>query len=130
MPESQRKRIQDNMGLELDTIDYEGYAYYGEYPLSFAACFERKDMYDYLLEKGADVNAQDTFGNTALHLLVIHQKADMISYVLKHSTAPNRSLKNEAGLTPLTLATQLGYNELFEKLLELESRVSCFCQPN
>lgn len=127
MPENQRQRVQANMELELDTLEYEGYAYYGEYPLAFAACFERKDMYDYLIEKGANVNAQDTFGNTALHMLVIHRKPDMISFVMKHTTAPNRSIRNKAGLTPLTLATQLGYNDIFEKLLELESQVNCHC---
>ncbi|EDV19284.1 uncharacterized protein TRIADDRAFT_62262 [Trichoplax adhaerens] len=124
MPESQRKRIKDSLPLELDTLEYEGYAYYGEYPLAFAACFERKDMYDYLLDKGAQVNAQDTFGNTILHLLIIHNKLDMISYVMKHTSVPNRSIKNKAGLTPLTLATQLGYNDSFEKLLELESQIA------
>lgn len=31
-------------------------AYYGEYPLCLAACFASKDVYDYLIEKGADPN--------------------------------------------------------------------------
>lgn len=51
-----------------------GYAYYGEYPASFAACFENKEMYDYLIRRGADPNRKDTFGNTVLHLCVIHNK--------------------------------------------------------
>lgn len=37
---------------------YEGLAYYGEYPLAFAACFSNKEIYDYLIDKGADPNAQ------------------------------------------------------------------------
>lgn len=37
---------------------YEGLAYYGEYPLAFAACFASKEIYDYLIEKGADPNLQ------------------------------------------------------------------------
>lgn len=37
---------------------YEGLAYYGEYPLAFAACFASKEIYDYLVEKGADPNLQ------------------------------------------------------------------------
>jgi ankyrin repeat protein len=40
---------------------YEGLAYYGEYPLSFAACFADKKIYDYLIDKGADPNKQGTF---------------------------------------------------------------------
>ena len=37
---------------------YEGLAYYGEFPLAFAACFANKEIYDYLIEKGADPNLQ------------------------------------------------------------------------
>lgn len=40
---------------------YEGLAYYGEYPLAFAACFANKEIYDYLIEKGADPNLQGIF---------------------------------------------------------------------
>jgi hypothetical protein len=39
---------------------YEGLAYYGEYPLAFAACFASKEIYDYLVEQGADPNLQGT----------------------------------------------------------------------
>jgi ankyrin repeat protein len=47
-----------------------GYAYYGEYPLAFAACFG--NMYDLLIEFGADPNRQDIYGNTILHMCVIN----------------------------------------------------------
>ena len=40
---------------------YESLAYYGEYPLAFAACFANKEIYDYLIEKGADPNLQGAF---------------------------------------------------------------------
>ena len=39
---------------------YQGLAYYGEYPLAFAACFASKEIYDYLIQKGADPNLQGT----------------------------------------------------------------------
>jgi ankyrin repeat protein len=48
-----------------------GYAYYGEYPLAFAACFGHEEIYDYLIDHGADPNMADSFGNTVLHMLVI-----------------------------------------------------------
>lgn len=48
-----------------------GYAYYGEYPLAFAACFGNKDIYDLLIQYGGDPNMQDMFGNTILHMCVI-----------------------------------------------------------
>lgn len=48
-----------------------GYAYYGEYPIHFAAATGNQEIYDYLIDHGADPNAQDTFGNTAVHMVVI-----------------------------------------------------------
>lgn len=48
-----------------------GDAYYGEYPVAFAACFGNEEIYDYLILHGADPNLQDSFGNTVLHMVVI-----------------------------------------------------------
>jgi ankyrin repeat protein len=45
---------------------YEGLAYYGEYPLAFAACFANKEIYDYLIEKRADPNLQGNFNKNDL----------------------------------------------------------------
>ena len=42
----------------INESNYESLAYYGEYPLAFAACFADKEMYDYLIDKGADPNKQ------------------------------------------------------------------------
>jgi ankyrin repeat protein len=42
----------------IEQSKYEGLAYYGEYPLAFASCFANKEIYDYLIEKGADPNLQ------------------------------------------------------------------------
>jgi len=49
-------------------------AYWGEYPLSFAACLGQEECVRLLCAKKADVNKKDTNGNTALHMLVIHDK--------------------------------------------------------
>ncbi len=56
-----------------------GHAYYGEYPLSFAAAFGHSEIYDYLIEHGADPNMQDTYGNTVLHVLVIRD--EMVNFI-------------------------------------------------
>lgn len=47
--------------------------YFGEYPLAFAACTNQEDCYRILRAKKADPNAQDTNGNTVLHMTVIHE---------------------------------------------------------
>jgi len=48
-----------------------GDSYYGEYPLAFAACFGYVEIYDYLIDHGADPNCKDSFGNNVLHMIVI-----------------------------------------------------------
>ena len=50
---------------------YDGLAYYGEYPLAFAACFANKEIYDYLIEKGADPNLQGLTQNNISNKLNI-----------------------------------------------------------
>ncbi len=40
----------------IEKSEYEDLAYYGEYPLCIAACFGSKEIYDYLIDKGADPN--------------------------------------------------------------------------
>ncbi|PIO60745.1 ankyrin repeat protein, partial [Teladorsagia circumcincta] len=42
--------------------------YFGEYPLSFAACMNHQDCYRLLIAYKANPNAQDTNGNTVLHI--------------------------------------------------------------
>lgn len=51
------------------------HAYYGEYPLAFAAAFGYIEIYDYLIDHGADPNKQDTYGNTVLHMLIIRDNS-------------------------------------------------------
>ena len=75
-----------------------GYAYYGEYPASFAACFESREMYDYLIRKGADPNKQDTFGNTVLHLCVIHNKTVSYFHSILSTALYNLSFKIKTSL--------------------------------
>lgn len=65
--------------------DYEGLAYLGEYPLAWAACVNNESVYNLLLEVGADPDAQDSFGNMILHMVVVGDKLDMFGYALRFS---------------------------------------------
>lgn len=101
-----------------------GYAYYGEYPLSFAACFGQEAVYDYLIQNGADPNNQDCYGNTLLHMVVINNQSDMYSHSVRHPVkAANTWIKNtqagsKEGLTPLALASKLGRHDIFKEITE------------
>lgn len=54
--------------------DYEGLAYLGEYPLSWAACCANESVYNLLLDSGANPDRRDTFGNMILHMVVVCDK--------------------------------------------------------
>ncbi|KAG5317206.1 TRPV6 protein, partial [Pseudoatta argentina] len=115
-------RDQQRMNPARNT-DYEGLAYLGEYPLAWAACCANESVYNLLLDSGADPDEQDTFGNMILHMVVVCDKLDMFGYALRHPKLPARNgIVNAAGLTPLTLACQLGRAEVFREMLELSAR--------
>ena len=54
--------FKDNSDL-IKQAKHGGLAYFGEYPLALAAYFENKEIYDFLLEKGADPNLQGIYKN-------------------------------------------------------------------
>lgn len=58
------------------------YVYWGEYPLSFAACLGQEECYRLMLARGANPDNQDTNGNTVLHMLVIYSKLVGLSLYL------------------------------------------------
>lgn len=63
--------------------DYEGYCYFGEYPLSFAAVLQQEESVRLLIAKGADTNCQDSNGNTALHMCVLYNRIVSSIFYLK-----------------------------------------------
>ncbi|XP_059476440.1 uncharacterized protein LOC132197274 isoform X2 [Neocloeon triangulifer] len=55
--------------------------------------------------------------------LVVCDKLDMFGYALRHPRRPaSNGIANNSGLTPLTLACQLGRAEVFKEMLELSCR--------
>uniref|UniRef100_A0A1I7XP25 ANK_REP_REGION domain-containing protein n=1 Tax=Heterorhabditis bacteriophora TaxID=37862 RepID=A0A1I7XP25_HETBA len=94
-----------------DRTNYTGSMYFGEYPLSFAVCMNQPDMFRLLMTKKANLNAQDTNGNTVLHLCVIHEKLEMMRMALEAGARLN--ITNKQNLTPLTLAAKLAKKKRF-----------------
>ncbi|CAI9738794.1 transient receptor potential cation channel subfamily V member 5-like [Octopus vulgaris] len=112
-PDDQKDSRTDNWDHEevdvcLET-NFEGYTYWGEYPLAFAACVEQEECVRILCAKGANPNLQDSNGNTIMHILVIKTKLKM--FLLLYSFGARLSIKNRQGLTPLALAAKLARKE-------------------
>ncbi|KAI6210498.1 Transient receptor potential cation channel subfamily V member 6 [Aphelenchoides besseyi] len=108
-PEDQVSSRSDSLEHEYVDLnlrtDYSGKMYFGEYPLAFAACTNQVECYRILRSKRADPNAQDTNGNTVLHMCVIHENAEM--FRLAYETGARLQITNKQSLTPLTLAAKL-----------------------
>ncbi|XP_060768944.1 transient receptor potential cation channel subfamily V member 1-like isoform X2 [Neoarius graeffei] len=105
--------------------------YFGELPLSLAACTNQKDIVDLLMDK-ADVRRTDTLGNTVLHALVMvadnsPENTDFVNfmydYILTKDAAqnPNKNkledIENNQGLTSIKLAAKLGKIGLLQHIL-------------
>ncbi|CAF4221653.1 unnamed protein product, partial [Didymodactylos carnosus] len=123
-PENSKKKTKLRKQYNPDESNYEGYAYFGEYPLAFAASFGHSEIYDYLIEHSADPNLQDTYGNTVLHMLVINNRVDMFKHAVRHPMKKSLTdIRNNSNLTPLTLAAKLGRKDLFLECLEISNVV-------
>eukprot|EP00004_Rigifila_ramosa_P007689 TRINITY_DN1882_c0_g1_i1.p1 TRINITY_DN1882_c0_g1~~TRINITY_DN1882_c0_g1_i1.p1 ORF type:complete len:872 (-),score=247.67 TRINITY_DN1882_c0_g1_i1:13-2559(-) len=103
--------------------------YYGEYPLSFAACTDQEHIVTYLVSQGADLTAADSNGNTVFHMLVIHENPHMYDVCeeiwnklkkrkLIAADSDPMLLRNADNLTPFTLAAHLGQERMFSHLIE------------
>ncbi|KAI9554266.1 putative transient receptor potential cation channel subfamily V member 6 [Daphnia sinensis] len=124
-PEDQKASRYDSLTSEVVLNDpatnYDGYVYWGEYPLAFAACLGQEECYRLVLAKGADPNGQDTNGNTVLHMLVIYDKAAMFD--MAHELGSLLNVRNRLGLTPLTLAAKLARRDMFFHILKIQKEV-------
>ncbi|KAF0872622.1 TRPV2 protein, partial [Crocuta crocuta] len=118
--------------------------YFGELPLSLAACTKQWDVVTYLLEnphQPASLQAVDSLGNTALHALVMiaDDSAENSALVIRMydgllragarlcPTVQLEDIPNLQGLTPLKLAAKEGKMEIFRHILQRE--FSGPCQP-
>uniref|UniRef100_A0A669AXF4 Transient receptor potential cation channel, subfamily V, member 4 n=1 Tax=Oreochromis niloticus TaxID=8128 RepID=A0A669AXF4_ORENI len=117
--------------------DEGGYFYFGELPLSLAACTNQPDIVHYLTEnphKKADVRRQDSRGNTVLHALVhiADNTKDNTRFLTKMydllliKTAklyPDCNLEtvpNNDGMSPLMMAARLGKIGIFQHIIRRE----------
>uniref|UniRef100_A0A665TJ58 Transient receptor potential cation channel subfamily V member 1-like n=1 Tax=Echeneis naucrates TaxID=173247 RepID=A0A665TJ58_ECHNA len=113
------------------------YFYFGELPLSLAACTNQADMVDFLMDneyQRADATLVDSQGNTVLHALVVvtdNSKENtefitsMYDRILKttarlHPKLKLEDIKNLKGLTPLKMAAKMGKIALFSHILKRE----------
>lgn len=124
-PEDQKASRSDSVEHEYVDVhpitNYDGYVYWGEYPLSFAACLGQEECYRLVLARGADPDAQDTNGNTVLHMLVIYEKHE--TFDMAYEVGSSLGIRNNLNMTPLTLASKLGRVEMFFHIMNIEREI-------
>ncbi|XP_037339523.1 transient receptor potential cation channel subfamily V member 4 [Pungitius pungitius] len=117
--------------------DEGGYFYFGELPLSLAACTNQPNIVHYLTEnphKKADLRRQDSRGNTVLHALVhiADNTKDNTRFLTKMydllliksaKLYPDCNLEtvfNNDGMSPLMMAAKLGKIGVFQHIIRRE----------
>ncbi|XP_073902893.1 transient receptor potential cation channel subfamily V member 2 isoform X6 [Castor canadensis] len=116
--------------------------YFGELPLSLAACTKQWDVVTYLLEnphQPASLQATDSLGNTVLHALVMiadNSPENSMLVIRMYDgllqagarlcpTVQLEDIRNLQGLTPLKLAAKEGKIEIFKHILQREFSGPC-----
>ena len=106
-----------NQGVDLETKDSHGRTAF------FNAAFivdEDQDMASFLIEKGANMDVQDTEKKlTPLHILSKAGKAQNVAFLLEKGANPN--LRNAWGNTPLQLAIWDEQTDVVNAFLESKS---------
>ena len=72
---------------------------------------------NYLLNHGANINAQDDTGISALHLAVKKKRIALVRYLVQHDA--NLNIQNESGITPLHQAAFSGLLTIVEYLVDV-----------
>ncbi|MCX3064669.1 ankyrin repeat domain-containing protein [Wolbachia endosymbiont of Drosophila pseudotakahashii] len=93
---------------------------YYETPLHYAVFHGNLEITEYLIEKGADVNARNRNSDTPLHHAVLMGKVDIAKILLKHNA--NVNARNNWGMTVLGYAAD---QELVELLLAHGASILC-----
>ncbi|XP_031641743.1 transient receptor potential cation channel subfamily V member 6-like [Oncorhynchus kisutch] len=103
-----------------------GLLYYGEHILAFAACVGNQDIISMVINAGASTRAQDSIGNTVLHILVLQPNKTLaclaLDLLLAHDVeldqaVPLDMVSNYRGLTPFKLAAKEGNLVAFQHLV-------------
>uniref|UniRef100_A0A4W5Q878 Transient receptor potential cation channel, subfamily V, member 6 n=1 Tax=Hucho hucho TaxID=62062 RepID=A0A4W5Q878_9TELE len=103
-----------------------GLLYYGEHILAFAACVGNQDIISMVINAGASTRAQDSIGNTVLHILVLQPNKTIACLALDlllardvelDQAVPLDMVPNYRGLTPFKLAAKEGNLVAFQHLV-------------
>jgi ankyrin repeat protein len=94
----------------------------GDTPLHVAALYGNKDIAEWLLAQGADVNAKNNAGDRPLHDAAVNGQKDGAALLLANKAEINA--RNNKGQTPLYRAASIGRKDVVELLLACKADVN------
>jgi len=103
--------------LEQEKINLEARSKKGSSPLLVASYIGNLEVAKILLEKGADINAKNDNGETALHM-ASHENHQQIVELLLEQEKINLEARSKKGSSPLLVAVYMGNLEIAKLLLE------------
>ena len=86
----------------------------GRTPLIMAIANKQDDIANFLIEKRANINIKDKFGNTVWHFV---SKTGSVSVLNKLKSPAKIDTPNEEGCTPLMIASRNGHKNIVEVLI-------------
>ena len=102
-------------GLDID-LEYKFWT-----PLTKASEKGHSDIVEYLVENGAKINEENSYGWTALMCASMNGRLDIVEYLVENGADVN--IINNAGNTALILALMDGHLDIVEYLIENEADV-------
>ncbi|KAF2075570.1 hypothetical protein CYY_003113 [Polysphondylium violaceum] len=105
------KEMIDSGKYNLEEEDFGGL-----HPLHFAARMGNIQIGEYLLDKGANINAENNFGSTPLHEAVRRGEVEFVKFLISRKV--DLSIGDIDDNTPLHLAVMCEDGELIPMLLE------------
>ncbi len=100
----------------IDNGTYIDSRYRTRTPLMTAAAMKNTDLVEYLLEHGANVNAIDSSGNSALIYAVSYRDLRTTEAILNHG--PDLNIVNNEGRNAIAIAADLGLYEIINAIEE------------
>ncbi|MDR2806590.1 MAG: ankyrin repeat domain-containing protein, partial [Puniceicoccales bacterium] len=105
----------------------ETYCYEQELRIQYATellqrivVYGHPDIIEFLIEAGAEINGQNQFKQTALHLATLHHQTGVVSLLLRHIDI-NPNIQDRFGRTPLHWAVLFQWFDITFLLLQFPS---------
>lgn len=96
-----------------DTVNVQN-----ETPLIIATKGEYFDIVELLLEYNANINWQDSIGNTAIFYSVDKSAYEMVEFLIENKANPN--IQNRNGITALMIAAVIGDRDILQMILDTD----------